>query len=119
MKVDGLKFTDALQVERCPEILCNVDMQAIAIGIDEACNGTRPRGQQIFSRSNPCSLSRPLDQFSGSRSNRIGNQQDEPDEKPSVQVHPKYCEWRQHQEDAFVVRSPLYSAEHPAEHHGE
>jgi hypothetical protein len=36
MKVDGLKFTDALQIERCPKILGNVDVQAIAIGIDEA-----------------------------------------------------------------------------------
>src|ERR1700722_3523015 len=119
MKVGGLKFTDALKVERSAEILGNVDMQAISMGIEEACHGTRPGGQQILSRSNPCSPSRPLDQCSGSRSNRIGNQQDEPDEKPTVQVHPKYREWRQHQEDAFVTRSPLYSAEHPAEHHGE
>src|ERR1700722_9715905 len=119
MKVDGLKLADALKVERCAEILGNVDMQAISIGIDETCNGTRPGGQQILSRSNTCIPSRPLDQFSGSRSNSIGNQQDEPDEKPSVQVHPKYREWRQHQEDAFVTRSVLSSAEHPAEHHGE
>src|SRR6266481_3503216 len=119
MKVDGLKFTDALQIERCPEILGNVDMQAISIGIEEACNGTRPSGQQILSRSNPCIPSRPLDQFSGCRSNGISSQQDEPDEKPSVQVHPKYREWRQHREESFVVCSSLYPAEHPAEHDGE
>src|SRR4029077_9674663 len=92
MKVDGLKFTDALQIERCPEILGNVDMQAIAIGIDEACDGTRPSGQQILSRSKPSIPYRPMDQFFARRSNRIGNQQDDSDEKSSVQIHPRYCE---------------------------
>src|SRR6266478_7016092 len=118
MKVDRLKFTDALQIERCPKILGNVDVQAIAIGIDEACNGARPSGQQICSRSKPSIPSRPMDQFSGRRSNRIGSQQDDPDEKSSVQIHPEYCEeWQGPEEsrDSF----PLFPVQSPAKHRGE
>jgi len=86
MKVDGLKFTDALNIERRTEIFRNVEMQVISIGVDEARAGTRRGSQQILPRSNPCILSRPTDQFLCRRPNRIGSQQDDADEEPSVSL---------------------------------
>ena len=110
--------TDALQIERSPKILGNVDVQAIAIGIDEACNGARPSGQQICSRSKPSIPSRPLDQFSGCRSNRIGDKQNDSDEKPSVHIHPQYCEEWQGPEDSRDS-FPLFPVQSPPKHRGE
>src|SRR5260370_28300877 len=92
MKVDILKITEALNVERCREIPSNVDMKVISIGVDEAGHRTRSCRPDILSCSKPCIVACSVDQFFAHRSNRIGDEQDDSDEKPSVHIHPQYCE---------------------------
>src|SRR6266849_1529778 len=118
MKVDGLKFTDALKVERCPEIPHDVDVQMISIGIEEAGQRTRSGRPDIPSRSNPRVASCTVDQFFGHRSNRIGNQQNDSNEESSVQIHPKDRESGQSQENTGSL-VPLCPVQCPAKRRGK
>src|SRR5450759_885278 len=115
MKVDRLKFTDVLQVERCPKIPRNVDMQPISVRIEKTGNCACDCRQEILSSANPCSASNAMDQMSSSRSYSIGDEQNDSDEETSVQIHPQYRQWGQRQQQPRL-RVPLHMVKNPAKY---
>src|SRR5579872_1010526 len=53
MKVNRLEFADPCKVKGRSQVLRDMKMETIAIGIDEASQSTRCRSKYILSRSNP------------------------------------------------------------------
>src|SRR5438876_4368254 len=117
MKIDGLEFADALQVERRRQILGHVDVQMISIWVDETGQRTRDCCPDVISRSAPCILPRPVEQLFPSRSQRVREYQDDAYKKCSVQIRPDRCdEWQTPEPRVFsVLHCPV---EYPAEYCG-